>query len=692
MPVANATFVAGTNRRLPTPDKSGGFEGPPERILRLSFQVNELPVVLPSLVTRERWQVRREPPPSSISSSNSSSSMGGGFGSSSSRLPASTGPAAASPAAAGAAAADDRGVWVPHQALAVAPLLNMVQALVRTGRRYVEPHLGGSSTGTATTIATAADLHRSNSSSTGSSTGGSSSSSSSSHSSSGWALTSPSSSTSNTPSTPNTPSSGSSTPGSSTLGSSTPGSSSSSAGAAWGALPPPPPRIDAAGVSLAGYAPGYKEVNQDAALLVDAFLSNRQQLLAVFDGHGPEGHRVSGFARRNLPHTLLHQLLEGGGEGQEEAGGAGGKEGKEQGRLAAAGGAGKTAGASGSGSGTGHGNASGSGSGSGSGFNSTGGGGRGGGAVQGALWRAVESLDAQLAVSGIDVVNSGTTAAMCHVHGRALTAAWVGDSRIVLGVPAAAPAAGVVAASGGAAAEHKTGSGGEGGGGSGGGLSSSLRGLGISSSSGDVVAAAAAEGGAAPAIKWGHPPAASPPDGGGSGGSGWRVVWQSTDHKPELPAEAARIEAAGGRVARSVGPQGPVGPFRVWFKKQDYPGLAMSRALGDLPGRQIGVVATPSTAALTLPPEGRPAVLVLASDGVWELMSNEQVLALAGNAGSAAEAASRVVQQSRRAWVKEYGGSYIDDITAVVVRFNMPPTARAQTLGAGAAGAAGSKL
>eukprot|EP00198_Chlamydomonas_reinhardtii_P008638 XP_001697975.1 predicted protein [Chlamydomonas reinhardtii] len=288
MPVANATFVAGTNRRLPTPDKSGGFEGPPERILRLSFQVNELPVVLPSLVTRERWQ----------------------------------------------------------------------------------------------------------------------------------------------------------------------------------------------------------EVNQDAALLVDAFLSNRQQLLAVFDGHGPEGHR-------------------------------------------------------------------------------------------GALWRAVESLDAQLAVSGIDVVNSGTTAAMCHVHGRALTAA---------------------------------------------------------------------------------------------GGSGWRVVWQSTDHKPELPAEAARIEAAGGRVARSVGPQGPVGPFRVWFKKQ------------------IGVVATPSTAALTLPPEGRPAVLVLASDGVWELMSNEQVLALAGNAGSAAEAASRVVQQSRRAWVKEYGGSYIDDITAVVVRFNMPPTARAQTLGAGAAGAAGSKL
>ncbi|GFR50994.1 hypothetical protein Agub_g13320, partial [Astrephomene gubernaculifera] len=45
-------------------------------------------------------------------------------------------------------------------------------------------------------------------------------------------------------------------------------------------LPPPPPRMDAAGISLPGYAPGYKDRNQDSALLLDTFLSNRQQLLA----------------------------------------------------------------------------------------------------------------------------------------------------------------------------------------------------------------------------------------------------------------------------------------------------------------------------------------------------------------------------------------------------------------------------
>lgn len=101
----------------------------------------------------------------------------------------------------------------------------------------------------------------------------------------------------------------------------------------------------------------------------------------------------------------------------------------------------------------------------------------------------------------------------------------------------------------------------------------------------------------------------------------------------------------------------------------------MSRALGDRPGRQIGITCTPSCASMRLPDRG-PAVLVLASDGVWDLLSNEQVLALAAGAGSAAEAASRIAQQSRRAWVKEYGGSYVDDITAVVMRFDMPPQER----------------
>jgi hypothetical protein len=37
----------------------------------------------------------------------------------------------------------------------------------------------------------------------------------------------------------------------------------------------------------------------------------------------------------------------------------------------------------------------------------------------------------------------------------------------------------------------------------------------------------------------------------------------------------------------------PIGPARVWLPNLDYPGLAMSRALGDTIARPIGVIPTP---------------------------------------------------------------------------------------------------
>ena len=35
------------------------------------------------------------------------------------------------------------------------------------------------------------------------------------------------------------------------------------------------------------------------------------------------------------------------------------------------------------------------------------------------------------------------------------------------------------------------------------------------------------------------------------------------------------------------------GPFRVWLKTQNYPGLAMSRSIGDLMAGSIGVTPEP---------------------------------------------------------------------------------------------------
>ena len=36
-----------------------------------------------------------------------------------------------------------------------------------------------------------------------------------------------------------------------------------------------------------------------------------------------------------------------------------------------------------------------------------------------------------------------------------------------------------------------------------------------------------------------------------------------------------------------------IGPYRVWKKNEAYPGLAMSRCLGDFVASKIGVIAEP---------------------------------------------------------------------------------------------------
>lgn len=66
------------------------------------------------------------------------------------------------------------------------------------------------------------------------------------------------------------------------------------------------------------------------------------------------------------------------------------------------------------------------------------------------------------------------------------------------------------------------------------------------------------------------------------------------DHKPDELDEATRILNNGGRIESFKDTEGGnVGPLRVWQKEQDIPGLAMTRALGDLAGKLAGVIAIP---------------------------------------------------------------------------------------------------
>ena len=109
-----------------------------------------------------------------------------------------------------------------------------------------------------------------------------------------------------------------------------------------------------------------------------------------------------------------------------------------------------------------------------------------------------------------------------------------------------------------------------------------------------------------------------------------------------------------------------IGPMRVWLKNEDIPGLAMTRSFGDSMACRVGVNAIPEIKEFVLTPEDK--VMVLASDGVWEFLQNQEVanivypFFLQKNTEGAAEA---LVRAAFKRWKREE--SVIDDITCIIV-------------------------
>lgn len=97
------------------------------------------------------------------------------------------------------------------------------------------------------------------------------------------------------------------------------------------------------------------------------------------------------------------------------------------------------------------------------------------------------------------------------------------------------------------------------------------------------------------------------------------------DQKPNLEEELNRILAHNGIVTKATNSKGePYGPYRVFQKTKPIPGLAMSRSLGDVAGKQVGVISDPIIEFFPLV-NFKDQFLVIASDGVWDTMNNEDV-------------------------------------------------------------------
>ncbi len=69
-----------------------------------------------------------------------------------------------------------------------------------------------------------------------------------------------------------------------------------------------------------------------------------------------------------------------------------------------------------------------------------------------------------------------------------------------------------------------------------------------------------------------------------------------------------------------------MGPVRVWLADKDTPGLSMTRAFGDIVASSVGVIAHPDV--MEIPLEQGDQYLVLCSDGIYEFMSNDEIIGI----------------------------------------------------------------
>jgi len=147
--------------------------------------------------------------------------------------------------------------------------------------------------------------------------------------------------------------------------------------------------------------------------------------------------------------------------------------------------------------------------------------------------------------------------------------------------------------------------------------------------------------------------------------AGASPLQETRDHHPRVESELARCVEMGCELGVEEHEDGYV-ERRIFVKGKGYPGLLMTRSLGDLSVKGHGVVSTPEVVEWPTP---QGALLIVASDGVWEVMSTQKaseiIFEALGNGKSRQQAVEVLASAARARWAEE-DEDYCDDITVVL--------------------------
>ena len=163
-----------------------------------------------------------------------------------------------------------------------------------------------------------------------------------------------------------------------------------------------------------------------------------------------------------------------------------------------------------------------------------------------------------------------------------------------------------------------------------------------------------------------------------------KAIALSKDQTLYRADERQRIEASGGRVLSIGQIEGSVpmdhvwkcdlgdeidsdgDPPRLWRKDAFEPGTAFSRSLGDFKAQELGCSSEPEIQEHVI--DASDVCCVLATDGVWEFLTSQEVIDICVSCKTPKEACYKIVAESYKRWYERE--ERIDDIACCVLYFD----------------------
>ena len=152
----------------------------------------------------------------------------------------------------------------------------------------------------------------------------------------------------------------------------------------------------------------------------------------------------------------------------------------------------------------------------------------------------------------------------------------------------------------------------------------------------------------------------------------WIYESLSKQHLPTDEKEKKRIIENGGEIHPYYEEDGIFeGPDRIYAKNKIYPGLIMSRTIGDLEAKKIGVISEPEIILKKI--DNNSKYLVIGSDGLWDVIKPYDIIRMARpffNKGDIKGITQTLMKKAVNQWTKNQEER--DDITIIVAFIGIP--------------------